>query len=195
MKAPTSDVEVRVPPRGPVTEVHTLGPAGTNCEAAARKWLAANDLSARVILHSTLEDALQPVKESSGSAVLLACVVYPQLHTIVFENLDWLRLQDEFIMNTYNMVLAARPGGGTFRTAVSHPAPRHLAELKGLSVTEATSNSKAARLCSSGEFDACITTAKAAQQEGLVEVEDYGPVPMGFTVHAVKVDGGVDVEE
>ena len=46
-----------------------------------------------------------------------------------------------------------------------------------------SSNSQAAATCAAGETDACVTTAPAARRFGLEVVRDYGPVPMGFTIH------------
>lgn len=167
--------------------VHTLGPGGTNCEAAAGHWITENGhAQAQVRLHSTLEDALVEVLHEPEGAVLLGCVVYPKLHEIVFQHLDHLTMVDQFIMPTFNMLLASR-GQDEMQTAASHPAPKSLLNGRGLTITEATSNSKAAELCSTGAVDACITTLPAAKAYDLTVLEDFGPVPMGFTIHAPKV--------
>ena len=167
--------------------VHTLGPRGTNCEAAAKLWLnRTHGGEGEIELHGTLEEGLDHLWGSPNSSVLLGCVVYPDLHGIVFKNLGRLELVDQFIMPTFNMVYASR-GQDRIRTAATHPAPRSLLDGKRLSVTVATSNSKAAMLCRSGDVDSCITTLPAADEMGLTVLEDFGPVPMGFTVHAPKV--------
>lgn len=44
--------------------IHTLGPAGTNCEKAGYLWLKNNNLNGEVILYSTLEEALVEVKKT-----------------------------------------------------------------------------------------------------------------------------------
>lgn len=166
--------------------VHTLGPEGTNCEAAANLWIRSNGhSSATTVLHGTLEEALQRLLQDPDGAVLLGCVVYPKLHEIVFNNLDRLTLVDQFIMPTFNMLFASR-GQEVVRTAASHPAPRSLLNGRGLTVTESTSNSKAAEQCRDGLVDACITTQPAADAYRLTVLEDFGPVPMGFTIHAPK---------
>ncbi len=41
-----------------VFNIHTLGPEGTNCEAAAENWLLDNNINGRIILHDTLEDGM-----------------------------------------------------------------------------------------------------------------------------------------
>lgn len=166
--------------------VHTLGPAGTNCEEAARFWIQAKGFKkSKVVLHATLEDGLQSLLENPADSVLVGCVVYPKLHEIVFSNLDRLELVDQFIMPTFNMVYASR-GQAQVQVAASHPAPRGLIEGRGLDIEETTSNSRAANMCRAGLVDACITTMPAAVSNQLDILEDFGPVPMGFTVHAPK---------
>lgn len=39
--------------------IHTLGPAGTNCEKAAYYWLNKNNQQGNIILHPTLETAVK----------------------------------------------------------------------------------------------------------------------------------------
>lgn len=58
--------------------LHTLGPKGTNCEAAAYKWFKDNQITGQVVLHATLEEGSAFVERQQGSA-LLACAVYPDL--------------------------------------------------------------------------------------------------------------------
>lgn len=162
--------------------IHTLGPAGTNCEAAARHYIASNGLAAEVVLHRTLEEGMVEVLADPGAA-LLGCVVYPDLHGLVFPYLDRMTLADQFLFDTFPMVLAARSADAQLRLVASHPAPRALVP-EGIDVRLATSNAEAARLCAAGEVDGCITTGVAAAANGLVVLKDNGPVPMGFTIHA-----------
>lgn len=163
-----------------ITHLHTLGPSGTNCERAAKEWFARREMIGNVVLHSTLESTID-VMPFDGSAALLGCVVYPDLHTLVFGNLERMVLADVFITPTFNMVLAARDPRA-LATVSSHPAPQHL--VPGSATTALTSsNSQAALDCAAGRTDGCITTLPAAQRNGLTVVHDFGPVPMGFTIH------------
>ncbi len=164
-----------------VAVLHTLGPTGTNCEAAAHAWFKRRGNIGRVYLHSTLEQAVEEMPEDDTHA-LLGCVVYPDLHTLVFSNLGRLALADCFIFPTFNMLLAQRPGVPSVRSVATHPAPRHLVPA-GLDVSLVNSNAQAALDCANGIVDACITTLPAAQRNGLQIVNDHGPVPMGFTIH------------
>lgn len=138
------------------------------------------------MLHETLETALEAVFSTDKDAVLLGCVVYPDLHKIVFNNLASLELVDQFIMPTHRMVLAACNQEVTISTVATHPAPRSLVEGRGFIITEVTSNSQAALECASGTYDACITTSVAADQNNLTILEDAGHVPMGFSIHRKK---------
>lgn len=167
-----------------VATIHTLGPTGTNLEKAAHQWFADQGRRGEVVLHAEVEDGLD-VMTFDGTEAILACAVYPRLHDLVFNNLDRLRMADSFILDTYDMVLAARPGQGPITTIVTHPAPSCLVAGRG-DIAYASSNSTAAADCAAGRYDACVTTSRAAQSEGLRTVENFGPVPMVFTLHVGK---------
>jgi prephenate dehydratase len=161
-----------------------LGPAGTNCEAAAHYYLSQHDHKhGSVVLHDTLESAVETVLANPADSALLGCVVYPKLNEIVFRNLNSMSLRECFVLPTHRMVLAAS-GPGPVSTVLSHPAPVNLLEGRGLEIRLVSSNSAAALECAAGAADACITTSVAAEANGLEILEDFGPVPMGFSVHA-----------
>lgn len=167
-----------------VTKIHTLGPKGTNCELAAHQWCELNNVNPEIVLHSTLEDAVD-IANFEDQEALLACIVYPNLHHLVFSNLDKMRLLDCFVMPTYNMVLASLNTKKPKRIA-SHPAPISL--LNNLDWTVhphiySTSNTQAAISCKEYEVDGCITTLKSAHDFGLKVIRDFGPVDMGFSIH------------
>jgi len=164
-----------------IATIHTLGPTGTNCEAAAKHYVAEAGLDARVELHETLEAAIEIVRKDPASA-LLGCVVYPDLHKLVFPYLGQMRLADVFLYDTFNMVLAARSADDPMHLVGTHPAPSALVP-EGCEKRFCNSNSEAARFCRAGEVDACITTSPAAAATGLTTLRDFGPVPMGFTIH------------
>lgn len=165
--------------------IHTLGPAGTNCEKAGYLWLENNNLRGEVVLYPTLEEALVEVKKNKQD-LLLGCAVYPDLHNIVFKNLLDLEIKNSFVMPTWNMVLAARPGETVLSSdspVASHPAPAHLASLYTQNVRLVNSNVQAALECVNSVVMACITTLKAVQENGLHIIRDFGEVPMCFTIH------------
>jgi hypothetical protein len=171
---------------GLVRHLHTLGPRGTNLEAASHEWLRRREITGTVELHPSLESALETVPDD-GLHALTACAVYPELHTLVFANLHRLRMIDGFVMPTHNMVLAS---GGTTApaTVASHPAPRGLVP-DGVEVREVLSNSQAAIDCAAGRVEGCITTVAAAEANNLRVLRDFGAVPMVFTVHQVVAAG------
>jgi hypothetical protein len=165
-------------------KLHTLGPPGTNCEAAAHFYLRQRgDQAGDVLLYETLEKAVVGMLADPRDSALLGCVVYPQLNEIVFRNLAAMSLRDCFVMPTYPMVLASRDDAPV-STVISHPAPVHLLDGRNVTIILANSNSAAAIACASGKSDACITTSVAAEAWNLRILEDFGPVPMGFSIHA-----------
>lgn len=164
-----------------IRDIYTLGPTGTNCERAAVEWFRRIGITTgSVHLHPTLEDALEAMP-LDGQAALLGCVVYPELHNLVFQNLHRITLADQFLMPTHRMVLASRDGEMP-RTVATHPAPQSLVPV-GLTRILSTSNAQAAHDCATGATDGCITTLPAVDAHGLHVVEDFGPVQMGFTIH------------
>ncbi|WP_261566770.1 hypothetical protein [Frankia gtarii] len=169
--------------RTPNLTVHTLGPVGTNCEAAAHHWLDRQGLTDHaVVLHPTLEKAAEVVKAEADGHVLLGCVVYPDLHHLVFRNLGTLRMLECFVLDTWSMVVAGDMSAPRPRVA-SHPAPADLLGEWRPEIVLVDSNSEAALLCAEGKTDACVTTSVAADAAGLPVVKDFGPVPMGFSIH------------
>jgi hypothetical protein len=165
-----------------IRNLHTLGPYGTNLEAAAYEWLHRRGIEGKVVLHSSLETALDAVPDN-GEHALVACAVYPALHTLTFGNLHRLHMVDCFVMPTHNMVLAST-GADTPRTVSTHPAPVGLVS-EDAEPRLVLSNSQAAIDCAAGHTEGCITTIVAAEQYGLRVLRDFGPVPMVFTIHQV----------
>ena len=163
-----------------VKQIHTLGPAGTNCEKAALKWVKQRCPNARLFLHASMEEAAQRVARC-GQSVLLSVMAYPQLHSIIYEHITALRLMDVFIMNTDNMVLASSSGRMP-RICATHPAPEKLLPPE-VERRFAGSNVLAAAECAEGRADGCITTLCAAEERDLKVLRKFGPVPMGFTIH------------
>jgi hypothetical protein len=165
--------------------VRTLGPAGTNLEAAAKWWCQARSArNAQVVLHDTLERAVQEMT-LDGTEVLIGCIVYPDLHTLVFGNLAKLEISECFVFPTHRMVLASRDGRFPLSVA-THPAPRLLVPQGVDATIVVTSNSAAAMECARGAVEGCVTTIVAAQTHGLKVLRDYGSVPMGFSVHCAR---------
>ena len=183
-----------------ISVIHTLGPSGTNLEMAAHHWFDIHDRPADVRLHSSLESAV-PGLTGDGHEALLACAVYPDLHSLVFENLGRLAMVDSFILPTYDMVFATRADATEVTSVVSHPAPQSLVRRVSADceVNLVLSNSQAARDCAQGVADGCVTTSKAASDNGLLIQQSFGPVPMVYTLHQSGgfpgADDGADATE
>ncbi len=167
-----------------VSAIHTLGPQGTNLGAAARRWFDSQDKCGKVVLHASVEEAAFAVAAFSQTA-LLTCAVYPDLHQVVFGHLDDLEFIDSFIYPTFPMVLASRDGRSP-QVVATHPAPQGLvpAHMKRVLVS---SNAQAALDCQAGLTDGCITTLAALRNTGLMVVQDFGPIPMVYTLHAARI--------
>lgn len=160
--------------------IHTLGPTGTNLAAAAREWFSRHGIDGDVRLYETVESAIDLMPRDPSHA-LLTCAVYPNLYNVVFNNLSRLKFVDSFIWSTFPMLLASRDGSRPTVVA-THPAPQSLVP-SDMERIITTSNSQAAVDCVSGKTDGCITTLAALEIHGLKIVEDFGPVPMVFTLH------------
>ncbi|GHC74605.1 hypothetical protein GCM10010349_53140 [Streptomyces flavofungini] len=172
---------------GAIRYLHTLGPTGTNLESAAHLWFRQRGRAddGQVVLHTSLEQAMASVPRN-GEHALLACAVYPDLHTLVFGHLQTCRMVDCFLWPTHEMVLAAPPGARTEpRIVATHPAPAGLVPDRSARRL-VTSNAQAAIDCAGGHADACVTTVVAARAHGLRVVRSFGEVPMVFTVHHVR---------
>jgi CheY-like chemotaxis protein len=172
--------------RRSITTLHTLGPAGTNCENAARAWLDRRGTPGDVVLHPSFEDAAAAVVRTPGAA-LLSCIAYPELHTLLYSHVDSLVVVDCLIIPTHGMVLARRAGVVDIESVATHPAPASLVP-GGVAVRLAPSNSQAAADCAAGLVDACITTRAAMEDHGLELARDFGALSMGFTIHARSED-------
>lgn len=164
-----------------IRKVHTLGPEGTNCETAARHWVKLHDGRASISLYSTLEEATKHLVDDHSS-VLLSCIAYPELHHLVFKNLEVMQLVDAFVMPTLPMVLASS-GSVRPRSVATHRAPEDLVPDWLVERMYVNSNADAARACKSGLAESCITTLRAAELNELLVLKNFGEIPMGFALH------------
>ncbi|WP_246258974.1 bacilysin biosynthesis protein BacA [Streptomyces typhae] len=185
--APTPASAPAPSPTDEIRYLHTLGPTGTNLESAAHLWFRRQGRAGegRVVLHTSLEQAMGSVPRT-GEHALLACAVYPELHTLVFGNLLTCRMVDCFLWPTHEMVFAVPPGASAEpRTVATHPAPAGLVPATSTRRL-VTSNAQAAIDCAEGRVEGCVTTVVAARAHGLRVLRSYGEVPMVFTVHHVR---------
>lgn len=100
-----------------------------------------------------------------------------------------IKLTDCFVMDTHNMLFASRfTNISDIKKIGSHPASRDLfqkiEELDNIEKSLFNSNAEAAFQCSQGNIDGCITTLSAANKYNLNILHDFGPVPMGFSIHS-----------
>ena len=162
-------------------KISTLGPIGTNSHVASIHYMERLGETGEVDLYDKPEICIERLKVGASDCSVL-CSVYPALNEIVFRNLESIRITDSFTYNTYPMVVAARPGTKRFASSCSHPAPVHLLRGFNLEPTLVDSNSTAARLCSQGRYDLCVTTSDAAERCNLEIVRNFDEVPMAWVV-------------
>lgn len=89
-------------------------------------------------------------------------------------------------MPTWNMVLAqnnSNLANAEELTIACHPPPSHLVYTYSQDVRFVSSNVQAALECISGNVNACITTLKAAKDNNFNIMQDFGEIPMCFTMH------------
>ncbi|MFA5925942.1 MAG: hypothetical protein WC831_03315 [Parcubacteria group bacterium] len=169
-----------------------LGPDGTNIHQAAEAWSLERGLSekAEIKFCETPEVCLTECRQLNGKNILgffWTCAVYFKLHELFFTNRDCLPFFVNFTMALDTMQLATRvekvkeingciPVGWKI---ASHPSPAPL--LNGhRRIMLVDSNSAAAKACSEGMADGCITTESARLIHGLEKIGEYGSPQMVF---------------
>lgn len=165
-----------------IRRLYTLGPQGTNCEFAAKKFLHHNQVCADIILMPTLEAGAAEVLSHEDS-ILMGCIAYPNLHNLMFSNLRNLKLVEVFVTDTLTMVMASRSSGNP-QLVYCHPATESLIAEPLRSIPTATSNASAAMFDGApSEAGSCITTLRSSQAMKLTQLRSFGSIEMGFSIH------------
>lgn len=182
-----------------------LGPSGNNIEQACHEWLGLMNLRSKteVVLCDTPVLCLQrarEIKDDGIVAIFWTCAVYYDLHNLFFTSTDTLPFFISHTMNLDEMQLAALPGkmseisDGRLPlawTIAAHPSPAPLLHDYSCQVIPANSNAHAAKMCSLGAADACITTETARRLYGLEKIHSFGSPPMvffgGITAHGAAI--------
>ena len=185
--------------------VFALGPEGTNIVQAARQWMKRMNIAEKTEIHlcDTPELSLAEARKISDNgivAVFWTCAVYVKEAEFFFTNPDILAFFFTEIMNLDEMQFATRQdlvvqvqNNGIPRSwkIASHPSPAPLVKDLGCKVVLVNSNSAAAKSCSVGEVEACITTESGRKIYGLVSLHSFGSPPMvffgGTTSHGARV--------
>ncbi|MEE3663753.1 hypothetical protein V2I52_17790 [Brenneria sp. g21c3] len=170
---------------------YVLGPQGSNISQAALGWSKKNKLALKenIIFCKTPEEAIiRSESEHYQGEVNLAwtCAVYFRQHELFFSNHNHSLFFDQYRMKLDNMQLACKPNQNISlnlkNKIASHPSPSIL--LKNIEskieIIDANSNSDAARLCSEGKVNACITTESARKIYGLKSIHEFGSPEMVF---------------
>ena len=160
------------------TTIFTLAPLGANHERTTKEWFRRSSVDGETKLYSRFEEA---AVEKPGGA-LADCVVYPDLHALVFSSLDRLELMNYFVMPVYDMVLAGMVAKRPLACMRTHPATQNMLPEEERQCQLVYGYAQADIDYARGLTDGCITTGLAAEEHGLVVLEDFGAVPIGFTI-------------
>lgn len=153
--------------------IATLGPVGTSSECAALAMARHISGDAQCLLFATYEEAAEAV--ISGQAdYLVAANAYQNINHFYIS--DQLVVAGVFPWPTPPYGVAVPPGSNLVKkkiTLASHPAPSHLIKrwfdpLQQPKLLHVDSTSAAAHFVVAGTTDACITTDRARQKNGLV---------------------------
>ncbi len=193
---PQCEKEVRqclLLPEVKIIRSFVLGPEGTNISQANERWLKRMGLyhKAEIELCSTPEDSLEKTRFITAPnelAMFWTCAVYFRLNELFFRNPDVMSFFVQEIMSLDSMQLATRKellsniGNKIPRKwrIASHPSPSPLLSDLDCEIKSVSSNAAAAKLCSQGEVEACITTESAKVLHNLATVHEFGCPEMVF---------------
>lgn len=178
--------------------LHALGPEGTNIAQVSRQYAAAyGPQDSEIIVHPAGVEPVQysQIAHDEASETVLPghteCAVYYHMGKLYSERELEQIFADHRHMPLIPMVLGTRDSaaellGKTSLRFSSHPSPRPLVQAQldsGKFVYEkATSNAVAAEEVAHSKADICITTRQALQNNGLIELHNFGSPNMLFTV-------------
>ncbi len=163
--------------------IATLGPARTDSYLAASFYRFSVAPDAHIGLHPTFEEALGYVV--SG---LVDCGIVPTVYTgsdnFVFgKRYDGIEIVDTFVLSTDPMVLLKRKDVSDMGSVTSHPAVRHLVDLR-YDFVPSKSKAQAVVDCLNGVADGVLTSLRCYEPEFFDVVKQFDPVPMSWSVFA-----------
>lgn len=163
--------------------ISTLGPAGTCSEYASRFYIDENNHEGSINLYPTFEEAVAAVKNGSSDCVIIPSA-YKKLAEIIFQEQNFIEIDDVFKLATPNLVLAKREEVKDIKKIATHSSPSTLAKdyFPEAQLVLARSNSEAAKMLSANEVDACITTIMCAEKDAFTIIHDFGGIAMGWNV-------------
>lgn len=175
-------------------EIVTLGPLGTCSQQIAEKYLAANHVkngSNLIVLTDTFEKAIELAKVSPETKVLIPSA-YRKFADIVFDNKDWLSIEDCFLSPTPAFIFMKRSGLNLvdIKSVASHATPvallQEVIDTKKVEIFDASSNANAAEKLSQYLVDACLTVESkrtdAMLKSGYEIVKNFGGAKMSWNI-------------
>jgi len=185
---------------------YVLGPSGTNIEQAAMMWHKAMGVEGKseFVLCDLPETAVRmalALKLRGTLGVFWTCAVFAREFKMFFSNPEAFPFffQQEMLLDEMQLAVSGRNGFSlssnlaTVKVA-THISPSPLVESLrqfGVAIVDASSNAEAARMCASGEVDACMTTEAARRIHMLKKIHSFGSPNMiffgGITPHGLRV--------
>jgi len=166
--------------------IATLGPDGTDSEAAAKQVLQRNSIAGEVVLCESFESAREhAIQHNTYLLVPAAYAARDSEGRVIdtwgdfnFRNLDNLELEDSIVLPLKEMCVARNIESIEPRTIALHPATDIFAEryAKGLEKIYIHSKPLAVKHCSEGQSDLCIGSADVVERfENLVVEQSVKP--------------------
>lgn len=171
-------------------KIFALGPEGTNIFQASEKWIRKMNIcqKAEIILCNTPEEEVikaMDVQDKGVLAIFALCAVYYDLCDLYFKYQSNYFFLSQFYMKLDTMQLASKKHSMEELSenilVARHRSPKMLLDGTHFKFVDANSNASAAKMCSEGKVDACITTESARKLYGLNSNYVFGRPVMLFT--------------
>lgn len=184
-----------------IKEIHffILGPEGTNTIQATKKWAKEKKINekAKFTYCKTPEESIEKAKNIKNKAIFpifTTCAVYYEMNKLFFSNPDCFVFMHHCYMKLDNMQLASKEHVKQIPDSwliASHPSPSFLVSKLKNKIKLVDSNAEAAKKCSNGEVDACITTETSRKIYNLKTLHNFGCPTMlfcfGTTNHGIDI--------
>ncbi|UYO74000.1 hypothetical protein M0220_14125 [Halomonas qinghailakensis] len=156
--------------------IATLGPAGSNHELVANRYLNRHAPQGNILLYTAFEDAFKALLEHKVDRVL-QCTAHPEHGHYVGRYMHRVFPVDAFIAGSKPLAILARVDVKTPKTLALQPATRFYTDLSGYSeIIEEPSIVNVSEGLLNGEYDAgiCAQEVQAQHPQQLRTVKELG---------------------
>lgn len=169
-------------------QVATLGPAGTDHEAAAHRYCGYRDLDYQLTLLDVVDEALPFVRKGSRHLAVVNSA-HPDVDLLTTRGWRDVGIVDMFLLATKPLALVSRPGAGAPASIAIMPSTRGYVDLSRWERVEyVTAKPIALRRVLTGAVDSAIVSYDGYEEhrDRLRLDEPIGPVECGWLVFAVR---------